>query len=78
MICGLYAPYIKGGAEVVAETLAKGLRERGHEVRVVTTYDGDRLENAEIDGIEIRRYGIKNSYWPVSYTHLTLPTNREV
>ena len=63
MICGLYAPYIKGGAEVVAETLAKGLRERGHEVRVVTTYDGDRLENAEIDGIEIRRYGIKNSYW---------------
>lgn len=63
VISGLYDPYLKGGAEVMAATLARGMVQRGHFVGVATTHDGEGLQSESRDGVEIRRYGIKNSYW---------------
>ena len=48
----------------VHNTLAQGLRALGHEVVVASSGDGWKDYPRDID--------------PVSYTHLTLPTNREV
>ena len=41
--------------------------------------DGKRVPGTTtILGVMDKGYGLKKWYWPVSYTHLTLPTNREV
>ncbi|MBI4215314.1 MAG: glycosyltransferase family 4 protein [Parcubacteria group bacterium] len=37
IITNLYKPYVRGGAEVVADQIVEGLRERGHTVTVITT-----------------------------------------
>jgi glycosyltransferase involved in cell wall biosynthesis len=45
------SPYIIGGAERVTEKVVKGLREKGHEVKVITKYRKE--ENMPELGIEI-------------------------
>lgn len=67
IVSGLYDPYIKGGAEVMAATLARGMVQGGHFVGVATTHEGNGILTENRDGVEIRRYGIKNSYW--HFTH---------
>jgi len=67
MISGLYEPYFQGGAEVIALTLAKGLQRRGHAICVATTQGQPGQQSVTIDGIEIKRFGIKNSYWHYHY-----------
>lgn len=64
VVSSLYEPYLKGGAEVIATILARGLDRRGHMVGVATTNDATGIKTDIVDGIEIRRYGIRNSYWP--------------
>jgi glycosyltransferase involved in cell wall biosynthesis len=67
LISGLYDPFIQGGAEVVALKLAKGMQKRGHSVCVATTHSEKETKSILDDGIEINRFGIKNSYWYYQY-----------
>ncbi len=47
MVSGLYPPHWIGGYEQIAEWVARGLRERGHEI-VVLTGRGDRPDAAAV------------------------------
>ena len=48
-----------------------------HEVSVASALR--ILDNHDPDEVELRLFAVsKDGSWPVSYTHLTLPTNREV
>ena len=48
-------------------------------IRGATTSDGNTLKEIENSVVElIDELILRNSLDPVSYTHLTLPTNREV
>ena len=38
LLSNLYPPFVEGGAEILAEQIAKGLEGRGHEVIVVTSH----------------------------------------
>lgn len=40
LLSNLYPPYIEGGAEVAAEAIVQGLRDRGHEVMVLSSSYG--------------------------------------
>lgn len=40
LLSNLYPPYIRGGAEITAGDIATGLKEHGHEVSVLTSWDG--------------------------------------
>ena len=57
--------FVTGATGLIGTKLVKRLKEEGHEVAGFTTseHGKQKLENAGV---------------PVSYTHLTLPTNREV
>jgi len=59
----LYCPIVGGGAEIVVHNLNKGLRERGHQITVLTFSDKDSLEE-ELEGIKIYREKIPNIYLP--------------
>ena len=48
LLSNLYPPYIKGGAEITAGDIAKGLIERGHDVAVLTSWYG--LPGPQQDG----------------------------
>ena len=54
---------VTGGAGFIGSTLVDRLLGEGHDVTVVDNLSRGRLENLAA---------------AVSYTHLTLPTNREV
>lgn len=51
IINNLYGAFSKGGAEIVAHTVALGLREQGHEVTIITL--GRRYEREIKDGITL-------------------------
>lgn len=60
----LYPPFGASGAEVTLRFLARQLRERGHDCRVVTLTP-ERLEHAgAVDGIPVRYLPLANVYWP--------------
>lgn len=40
LLSNLYPPYIRGGAEITAGDIASGLRDKGHEVIVLTSWYG--------------------------------------
>lgn len=61
IICSLYPPYIKGGAEISTSLLAKSLSEKGHEVHVIT--QGEHNETVTNDNITIHRLKSRNVYW---------------
>lgn len=52
-----YAPYIVGGAEVLVQGLAMGLRARGHEVMLVTARIGGAEARERINHIDVIRIG---------------------
>lgn len=52
-----YAPHVVGGAEVLVQGLAEGLRTRGHDVALATARIGDSKAHERIDGIDVTRIG---------------------
>lgn len=70
----LYAPHIGGGAEVMLQHMAEGLRARGHEVRVLCTGPDSGLRRETLNAVPVLRAGVRNLYWPFddrSYGPLT-------
>ena len=65
VITNLYPPLYLGGYELKCRLHVEELKRRGHDVLVLTSRW--RVE------APLQQEGV-----PVSYTHLTLPTNREV
>lgn len=53
-VCKRYKPEI-GGVEVVAETIAKILKENNYESRVLTFNNINKLEEETIDGVKVKR-----------------------
>ena len=60
----LYAPHIGGGAEVMLQHMAEGLRARGHEVQVLCTGPQAGLQRETLNGVPVLRAGVRNLYWP--------------
>ncbi|QRY80251.1 glycosyltransferase family 4 protein [Pseudomonas sp. PDNC002] len=60
----LYAPHIGGGAEVMLQHMAEGLRARGHAVQVLSTGPDGGLSRDTINGVPVWRVGVRNLYWP--------------
>src|SRR5258708_30699829 len=61
VVSSLYPPQVIGGAERVAQLVAEGMRDRGHEVAVATTSDapsGVRMVN----GISVHSISMRNVY----------------
>lgn len=59
-----YAPFVVGGAEVVAEMLATTLAAQGHRVSVVTSCSRDRESGVErMNGVDVYRFFPKNLWW---------------
>jgi len=54
---------VGGGAEVIIENINQGLKERGHEINVLTFTDKEPTEE-EIEGIKVYRERIPNLYLP--------------
>ena len=50
---------VKGGMEIHADILSRGLVERSHDVTIITTAHPNGLEYEEVEGIKI--YYLKNS-----------------
>lgn len=64
IVNSLYAPYVVGGAEVVAEMLAATLAAQGHLASVVTSCSRDQDFGIErMDGVEVYRFFPKNRWW---------------
>jgi glycosyltransferase involved in cell wall biosynthesis len=64
VVNSLYAPFVVGGAEVVAEMLATTLAAQGHRVSVVTSCSRDRdLGVDRINGVDVYRFFPKNLWW---------------
>lgn len=64
LIGTMYPPYIQGGAEVVLESLAKGLVDSGHDVMVLCLTPENDFTREVLDGVTIVRHKIANIYWP--------------
>lgn len=59
-LSGWYPPYTKGGAELSAHYVARGLRERGHDVVVISQLRDTRKETV-VDGVPV--------FWvPISFS----------
>lgn len=58
-----YSPDMVGGAEVVVQSLAEGLTERGIDVAILTTTDKPGLHQDEVNGVRVWRAGLRNLYW---------------
>ena len=64
IISNLFPPYIRGGAERVADRIARGLVDRGHEVMVIsTTPENGRLIESQENGMQVFRFRPKNLYY---------------
>jgi len=63
VISNLFPPYVRGGAERVADRIARGLVDRGHQVSLISTRpeSGEVLESQE-QGMKIFRFRPKNLY----------------
>lgn len=59
----LYAPLIGGGAEITIKTLLEGLQSLGYELKVLTFWDKDDIEEV-VNGIPVYRAKIPNLYLP--------------
>ena len=62
-ISGLYPPNARGGGELSAHYIAKGLVGRGHDVQVIT--QGQRREEAMVEGVKVLRLPIKLTAKPL-------------
>ncbi|MCX7698333.1 MAG: glycosyltransferase [Candidatus Goldbacteria bacterium] len=61
----LYKPFVAGGAEKICEQMAIGLKDKGYNVDILTTYDNkfSSVQIDYIDGLKVYRVPIKNIYW---------------
>jgi len=66
----LYSPLEAGGAEITLKNLVEGVRNLGHEVKVLSFWDKVDKEEV-IDGISVYRAKIPNVYLP--YGKITQP-----
>ena len=64
ILSALYTPNVLGGAEKMAQVLAEGLRDAGHEPVVVTTDAAPGLRTARVNEVPVHYVGLKNVYWP--------------
>ncbi len=67
LITNIYEPYELGGTEVYVKTLANALKEKGHDVFVITTCPPQKhfrtVINETIDEIKVYRFYPFNLYW---------------
>jgi glycosyltransferase involved in cell wall biosynthesis len=63
-INNFYDPYIGGGAEITLKNLVEGLKERNHNILVVSLWEKKEIEKESINGIKVIRLPIKNIYLP--------------
>ncbi|AWW29641.1 group 1 glycosyl transferase [Echinicola strongylocentroti] len=68
-INSLYAPDIRGGAEISLKLLVEGMQSRGIEVRVLSMVPDGDLSVSTVDGVSVYRAGLHNRYWPYSPKH---------
>jgi glycosyltransferase involved in cell wall biosynthesis len=61
VVSSLYTPQVIGGAERVAQLFAEGMRDRGHEVAVVTTSDAPS-EVRMVNGLPVHAISMRNVY----------------
>lgn len=64
LLSALYPPTVVGGAEKVAQVIAEGLRDAGHEPVVVTTVPEAGVRTTSVNGVRVHTLGLKNLYWP--------------
>jgi glycosyltransferase involved in cell wall biosynthesis len=62
-VSNLYPPHVIGGAELVVADIARGLRDSGQDVAVVTTAGRAEARSETIDGLRIHRLPPANLYW---------------
>lgn len=62
LLAALYPPDAQGGAEIVAEQMARGLASRGHEVSVLTLSPSGVEEESTANGVRIIRTPLINLY----------------
>lgn len=67
LVTNIYEPYELGGTEVYVKTLTKALKEKGHDVFVITTCPPQKgfrtVINETIDEIQVYRFYPLNLYW---------------
>ena len=64
IVNSLYAPFVVGGAEVVAEKLATSLVAQGHRASVVTSCSRDRgFAFERMNGVDVYRFFPRNLWW---------------
>lgn len=59
---GLYSPYIGGGAEIICQNMAKGLKSKGFDVYVLTLNMSRNTIEDVVNGIVVYRIGYRNIY----------------
>ena len=59
----LYDPFIGGGTEITLKILVEGIRERGHEINVLSFWNRDNKEEI-VNGVPVYRAKIPNLYLP--------------
>lgn len=63
VISNLFPPYVRGGAERVADRIARSLVDRGHQVFVISTSpEADGVLKSKENGMQIFRFRPKNIY----------------
>lgn len=59
---GLYSPYIGGGAEIICQNMAEGLKSKGFDVSVLTINMNRCSTKDIINGVTVYRIGYRNLY----------------
>ena len=73
--------FLKGYARKVEDLLAEYKQAAGGKLKIEKydpQPDSDAEDSARLDGIEPKQLAGTEGFYPVSYTHLTLPTKRIV
>lgn len=63
ILASLYPPHGQGGAERIAEQMARGLAKRGHEITVLALCPAEAASDTTADGVRILRIPVANIYW---------------
>ena len=66
---------VTGASSGIGLQICHSLAKRGYNI-ILTSRSENKLKT--ISEKINSKHGVETTYFPVSYTHLTLPTNREV